>query len=528
MLKQLLIIGSIALAAFFGAAISFSQETEQKIDAGAQAKVDGAADANFEVLTRGPVHEAFATKYQTTASAGITVDREPPAVIDEVPPPVRPEGESVTWIPGYWGWDADSGDFLWVSGTYRNAPPNHRWTPGYWSKVENGYQWMSGFWIAADVESLNYYSPPPDSLERGPSSPAPGEDYFWAPGSYVPQGEKYAWQPGYWVPYQANYVWNPGRNVPTRGGYIYVPGYWDHRLDLRGALFAPVRLRAAAAANTNLRLTPSTILPFSALQYHLFGRTDSSAYYFGDYYDERYTSQGYRPWYQSQYVKGVPDPLFGYYDWVYGRGGADYGRTLGTWNNYFTTNAALRPAATLAAQLDLAKTNADVKNLTASLLGTPILGDNQSVPNGFVRLSAADQTAINTSLRDLRLLSDNRLKLESAVPGIANAGAAANTAVRIAAAPLTLPRVNVPVVRSVPAAPAQIVRGVGNAVGGVGRAVNGVVPGVIPGGAPLPGVLPGGPGGVLPGVLPGGPGGGLLPRGGDDGDRGGGGLLPIP
>jgi hypothetical protein len=395
---------------------------------------------------------------------------------------------------------------------------------------------MSGFWIDAATTSLNYYSPPPQSLERGPSSPAPAANYFWAPGSYVPSGEKYAWQPGYWIPYQANYVWNPARNIPTQGGYIYTPGYWDYRLDQRGALFAPVRLNTAAnvAANTNLQFTPSTLIPFSVLQFHLFTQAKSNNYLFGDYYGDAYASQGIVPWYKSQYVRGISDPLFGYYNWAYGQAGTNYANLLAGWNSHFTTNVALRPAATLAAQLDLAKTDASVNNLTQSLLGVPLLGNNSAVPSGFVSVSATDRTALNTSLKDLRLLSDNRLKLETSALGAAHVGAAANAALQVAATPLTLPRVEVPVIRSIPAAPAEIVRGVGNAAGGVIRGTTGavpnVLPGVLPGGQPggvVPGVLPPAApgGGLLPGVLPGGPGGILPPPGrGDDG--GGGGLLP--
>lgn len=539
MLKQLLMFVSLIAALCMGIMLSRAQEIGAKADAAAQAKVDGAAnakaDANFEVLTRGPIHEAYATQYHPNSAPGATVDREPPAPIDEVPPPAKPSGEGVVWIPGYWAWDAPASDFLWVSGVYRNAPPNQRWTPGYWAKVADGYRWMSGFWIAAATTSLNYYSPPPQSLERGPSSPAPGADYFWAPGSYVPQGEKYAWQPGYWVPYQANYVWSPARNIATAGGYIYTPGYWDYRFDQRGALFAPVRLNAAANTNANVQLTPSTLLPFANLQFHLFTQAKSNTYLFGDYYGETYASQGIQPWYSYQYVKGINDPLFGYYNWAYARGGTNYANLLAGWNQYYTTNVAIRPAATLAAQLDLAKTQADVKNLTSSLLGVPLLGDNSLVPKGFISLSASEQASLKTSLQDLRLLSDNRLKLETSALGAAHVGAAASTALQIAATPLELPRVAVPVVSSIPAAPAELVRGVGNTVGGVGQAAGGVIRGTT-GAVPnvLPGVLPGGQqGGLVPNVLPPAPPGGgvlpgVLPRRGDDGDGGGGGLLPIP
>lgn len=532
MLKHAIGAAIVILAASGESKWVVAQNADAKLDAQASVKEKQTANANanadFEVVTRGPIHEAFATQYQLNATPGAIIDREPPQPIDELPAPAKPSGESVVWIPGYWSWDAVASDFLWVSGTYRNAPPNQRWMPGYWAKVATGYQWTSGFWIDAATTTMNYYSPPPQSQERGPSSPAPGEDYFWAPGSYVPTGEKYAWQPGYWVPYQANYVWTPGRNVQTPGGYIHLPGYWDHRLDQRGALFAPVRLNTAAnvAANSNLRLTPETLIPFATLQFHLFSQANSNTYLFGDYYGDAYAAQGIAPWYRSQYVKGINDPLFGYYDWAYSRSGTNYTQLLTGWTNHFTANAALRPAATLAAQLDLAKSTANADQLTQSLLGVPLLGANSTVPAGFVNVSATDRTALAGSLKELRLLSENRLKLESSAAGAAHIGAAANTALQVAATPLNLPRVEVPLIRSVPAAPAEIVRGVGNAAGGVIRGATGAVPNVVPG------VLPGGQsGGLVPGVLPPvAPGGGVLPGGilPGRGDDGGGGLLPLP
>ena len=59
----------------------------------------------FEVLTRGPVHEAFARVIQYDSVPGIVVNAAPPALIEEIPPGERPVGDDVTWIQGYWAWD---------------------------------------------------------------------------------------------------------------------------------------------------------------------------------------------------------------------------------------------------------------------------------------------------------------------------------------------------------------------------------------------------------------------------------------
>src|SRR5438128_2298012 len=67
--------------------------------------------AGEEVLTHGPVHEAFGEPVTFDPEPGIVVGTKPPDVIEELPPDQRPEGDDVVWIPGYWAWDDDRGDY---------------------------------------------------------------------------------------------------------------------------------------------------------------------------------------------------------------------------------------------------------------------------------------------------------------------------------------------------------------------------------------------------------------------------------
>ena len=99
--------------ALVGGGVSYAQPSTQS-----DADQEGA-----EVLTRGPVHEAFAGTISYDPEPCMFVDREPPVLIEEVPPEQRLEGDNVTWIPGYWAWDDDQNDFLWISGIWRNLPP---------------------------------------------------------------------------------------------------------------------------------------------------------------------------------------------------------------------------------------------------------------------------------------------------------------------------------------------------------------------------------------------------------------------
>ena len=81
---------------------------------------------------------------------------------------------------------------------WRDVPPGRNWIPGEWQQVDNGYQWVPGFWADGKQEQAQLLPVPPDSLEAGPSSPSPGDNYLWAPGNWAYQNNQYVWQAGYW------------------------------------------------------------------------------------------------------------------------------------------------------------------------------------------------------------------------------------------------------------------------------------------------------------------------------------------
>ena len=157
-----------------------------------------AAEAGAQVLTRGPVHEAFAETVTFDPLPGIVAPKAPPAAIEELPPGQKPAGANVAWIPGYWGWDDERSDFLWVSGIWRDLPPGRQWVPGYWGKSTQGFQWTSGYWADAKVREVQYLSEPPATAETGPKVAAPSPDDIWLPGCWMWQQNRYAWRPGFW------------------------------------------------------------------------------------------------------------------------------------------------------------------------------------------------------------------------------------------------------------------------------------------------------------------------------------------
>src|SRR5205823_1403289 len=118
--------------------------------------------------------EAFAQPSEIRPPAPPVVPKQPPGPIEEVPPDQKPAGDNVIWLPGYWAWDDDRTDFIWVSGFWRDVPPDRTWIPGFWQQAEGGWQWVSGYWSSAEqVQETEYLPAPPDSIEAGPSTPAP-------------------------------------------------------------------------------------------------------------------------------------------------------------------------------------------------------------------------------------------------------------------------------------------------------------------------------------------------------------------
>jgi len=79
------------------------------------------AEEQPEVLTRGPVHEAFAEPVNLQVQAGLVAPQQPPAKIEEIPPADKPEGDQFVWVPGYWSWDGDRSGYIWVSACWRAA-----------------------------------------------------------------------------------------------------------------------------------------------------------------------------------------------------------------------------------------------------------------------------------------------------------------------------------------------------------------------------------------------------------------------
>lgn len=270
-----------------------------------------------QVLEQGPLHEAFAEPLALEQQAAEIVPRRPPEPIEELPPELEPEGHNVQWIPGYFQWQADLEDFVWVSGLYRDLPPGRKWIPGAWHEVEDGWQWAPGFWAEGDMQELNYLPTPPATLEQGPSSPAPGDNYLWAPGCWRWRGDGYAWQTGYWYEVQTDWVWVPSHYCYTPYGSVFVRGYWDYPFGLRGLLYAPLYWGRGANFYAGYYYRPRYVLNTALIIGSLFIDRHYNHFYYG------YNRYGNQPAWLHDWGydhgrhghRNYYDPLYAQHEW---------------------------------------------------------------------------------------------------------------------------------------------------------------------------------------------------------------------
>lgn len=271
-----------------------------------------------EVLTQGPVNEAFAQPVDLENQTGFVAPSEPPPGIAEVPPAERPQDDHYAWIPGYWAWDTDRNGYIWVSGCWRAVPPGMSWVPGYWAPTAGGWRWVSGFWAPVDSGEIEYLPPPPALADIDPPGPPP-VDRIWVPPCWYWQHGGYVRRPGYWLAAQPDWVWVPSSYVWTPRGHVFVRGHWDYDLGRRGLLFAPVYFPRPIYRRPGYAYALSIVVDLGGLQFGLFTRPRYRHYYFGDYYDSGYVAIGIFPWFEFERRRGWYDPIYVHDRWRHHR-----------------------------------------------------------------------------------------------------------------------------------------------------------------------------------------------------------------
>ncbi len=374
--------------------------------------------AGSQVLAGGPVHEAFAKPVAMDAQAPMLVTQQPPQNLSEMPPTEKPAGAAIVWVPGYWAWDTDRNDFIWVSGCWRSAPPNTYWVPGYWLQVTDGWEWVSGFWKAISTQpqqEIEYLPAPPAPMEvEAPGSP-PTPDQAWVPGCWYWSQGQYVQRHGYWLTQQVGWVWAPSHFAWTPRGYIFCSGHWDYDLDNRGVLFCPTFFPSEVRVRAGFVFSPAVCVDLEMLRLNLFVCPRYRHYYFGDFYDDAYRRAGIYPWFQCQTVPTWYDPLFVYDRWHFQRSDPHWAANQARQFELCRVNRDLRPARTFAGlQLQMTRLPANRRPLRPLVESVKTYAASQSTPIKFERLSSVERQQMAVKATDVRTLRDQRTNWESA------------------------------------------------------------------------------------------------------------------
>lgn len=413
------------LAASVAAALAFSWS----LQAGAQiAPPPVPAGEQPEVLTRGPVHEAFAEPVILQYQVGLVAPIPPPDNIDEVPPADRPVGDQFAWVPGYWSWDSERRGYIWVSACWRAVPPNMAWVPGYWNRVTSGWEWEPGFWIPAGTKEIQYLPAPPANDDVDAPGAPPIADSSWVPPCWYWSADHYVQRPGYWLASQPDWVWVASHYLWTPRGYVFAGGHWDYPLEDRGVLFAPVYIPPTVYARVGYAYSPTVVIDVDLLSASLFVDPRYSHYYYGDYYDDAYVKSGIFPWFDRDRIPDFYDPIYSYDRSRASRSQPDWDQQVRHDYDARRANTALRPPRTFrdmearVAQapepqrrsLEVVQPLSTVVNSAGntrppavSSIANPVPA-RTAPPVRFEKVTPAAQTKIATQAADVKKLGNDR------------------------------------------------------------------------------------------------------------------------
>lgn len=394
------------VAALLGTAIAWGQDRAEPSDR-------SAVEDGVEVLTRGPVHEAFAGTIRFDPEPGVVVMRPVPEPVEELPPEQKPTGDNVAWIPGYWAWDDERDDFLWVSGIWRSLPPGRQWVSGYWATSPRESQWASGYWADAQASEIDYLPEPPQTVEAGPNIDAPSENHRWLPGFWIWQDNRYVWQPGYWATAHENWVWTPPHYVWAPRGYVFVDGFYDYPVARRGVLFAPVFFNSNVDSQGGYFFSPRTVINPAVFASHLFLRPDYGHYYFGDYYGNDYATRGFSPWLSYASSRVGYDPFFAHQQWS-NRNDSQWNQRVESEFAYRSNNDDARPPRTwsdLRERLSRVGANEDRPFVVAATIEE--LAKSENVSLRFQPLAVQEREQFGKRGQRVREAREERRKSEA-------------------------------------------------------------------------------------------------------------------
>ena len=371
-----------------------------------------------EVLTRGPVHEAFAEPVNLQVQAGLMAPTQPPPAIEEIPPAQSPQGGQFVWVPGYWSWDAERKTYIWISACWRAAPPNTYWVPGYWAQTAEGWEWVAGFWSPTGTQEIEYLPAPPVLQDMQPPSPPPSPNTIWVPPCWYWNQNQYIQRPGYWLAAQSDWVWVPSHYVWTPRGYIFVAGIWDYTLERRGVLFAPVYFPPNVYGRAGFSYSPSIVIDVGMLQVNLFTCPRYSHYYFGDYYDDDYLRVGIYPWFESERHHLWYDPIYQHNRWHYSQKEPRWEERERHEYDLRLADRDLRPARTYhEMEVRLARLPEPQQKTVRMAQPLTALVADKTTSMKFVPSNTESQRTIATQATAVRKFGDERSRWESPAAG---------------------------------------------------------------------------------------------------------------
>ena len=270
-----------------------------------------------QVLTRGPIHEAFAAPVVHDPAAGPVIPKQPPDPIQEMPPgpearrPERPVDSGLLEL-GRLAQRLSLGQRHLARAAAqqpvgaRLLAPGRRGQPVGAGHVDSGElgpaqgQGQASAQAQAIVPAGTAGEPrdrPDHAAARAPTSPGlpatgPGKESVTSGG------------PGFWAAVQPNWIWMPAHYVWTPSGYLFVPGYWDLPVANRGLMFAPVYYPQPVYAQPGFVFTPSISIVGSAVTANLFVSAGTNQYLFGDFYAQNFVSVGITPWFSFSFATG--------------------------------------------------------------------------------------------------------------------------------------------------------------------------------------------------------------------------------
>jgi len=87
------------------------------------------------------------------AAAQVSVNINVPGLIQVAPPAPRYEPmpgprAGQVWVPGHWQWNERA--YVWRTGYWQAARPDHAYAPGRWVQADGGWRWREGDWRRAE------------------------------------------------------------------------------------------------------------------------------------------------------------------------------------------------------------------------------------------------------------------------------------------------------------------------------------------------------------------------------------------